>query len=91
MENPFKFHPQHHRVVTNFENKQGKVLVGTGFIYAFSLYWYSRRFFRIDQNTINAAAFAAFSLPVAYAYSKFFLSDANTEAAMMNNSKEGVF
>jgi len=44
---------------------------------------------RIDGNAVAAGAFAAFSLPAAYAYSKFFLSTAEDEAAIMNNTREG--
>ena len=50
---------------------------------------YSRRFLRVDGNGVAAGAFAAFSLPAAYAYSRFFFSSAQDEAALMNNAREG--
>lgn len=37
MENPFKFDPTNHRVVTNVNNTEQKVMVGTAALYAFSL------------------------------------------------------
>ncbi len=88
MENPYKFDPTNHRVVTNVA-PNNKVYVGTAALYAFSLYSYNRRFLRIDGNGVAAGAFAAFSLPAAYAYSRFFLSSAEDEAAQMNNAREG--
>ena len=75
--------------MTNVENRAGKVFLGTTLLYAFSLHKYNRGFFRIDGNSKNAAIFALCSLPVSYAYAKFFLDDANNEAALRNNAKEG--
>ena len=89
MENPYKFDPKNHRVVTNV-NRNNNVLFGTGVIYLSSLFLYSRRFLRVDGNGVAAGAFAAASLPAAYAYARFFLTDAETEAAKMNNQREGV-
>ena len=88
MENPYKFDAQHPRVVTNVQ-KSNTVYMATGFIYAASLYMYSRRFLRVDGNGVAAGAFAAVSLPAAYAYSRFFFSSAQDEAALMNNAREG--
>lgn len=89
MENPYKFDPKNHRVVINV-NRSNNVYLGTGALYLTSLYLYSRRFLRVDGNGVAAGAFAAFSLPAAYAYARFFLSDAETEAAKINNAREGV-
>ena len=89
MENPYTFDPAHPRVVLNVQ-RNNKVYLGTAAIYGWSLYAYSRRYLRIDGNGVAAAAFAAFSLPAAYAYARFFFSDAETEAAQMNNAREGV-
>ena len=88
MEKPFTFDPENHRVVTNVV-KNNNVLIATGAIYAFSLYKYNRRFLRIDGNGVMAGAFAAFSLPAAYAYARFMFSDPMNEAAVMNNNREG--
>ena len=63
--------------------------MGTAALYAFTLFRYNRRFMRIDGNAINFGAFALVSLPASYAYAKFFLSNAEAEAAQMNNEKEG--
>lgn len=89
MENPYKFDTKNHRVVINV-NRSNNVYLGTGALYLTSLYLYSRRFLRVDGNGVAAGAFAAFSLPAAYAYAKFFLSNAETEAARINNAREGV-
>jgi hypothetical protein len=89
MENPYKFDTKNHRVVINV-NRSNNVYLGTGALYLTSLYLYSRRFLRVDGNGVAAGAFAAFSLPAAYAYARFFLSDAETEAAKINNAREGV-
>jgi hypothetical protein len=85
MENPYKFDAVNHRVVTNMSTNQNKVYMGTAAIYGWSLYAYSRRYLRLDGNGVAAAAFAAFSLPAAYAYSRFIFSDPESEAAAMNN------
>ena len=89
MENPYKFDTKNHRVVTNI-NRNNNVLLGTGVLYFSSLFLYSRRFLRVDSNGVAAGAFAAASLPAAYAYARFFLSNAESEAALINNSREGV-
>ena len=50
---------------------------------------YNRRFLRVDGNAVAAGAFAVAALPAAYAYSRFFLSSAEEEAALLNNATEG--
>ena len=90
MENPYKFDLTNNRVVTNVINKNQNVMMGTGAFYVASLFLYSRRFLRVDGNGVAAGAFAAFSLPASYAYARYFLNDAETEAAQMNNAREGV-
>jgi hypothetical protein len=89
MENPYTFDAANHRVVTNVHSNTTKVYLTTAAIYGASLYMYSRRYLRIDGNGVAAAAFAAASLPAAYAYGRFFMSDAESEAALMNNAREG--
>ena len=93
MESPYTFDSSNHRKVLEVNGvpavQSNKVMVGTGAIYLTSLYLYSRKFLRVDGNAVTAAAFAGASLPAAYAYARFFLSDAETEAALENNAKEG--
>ena len=92
MESPYTFDPSNSRKVATLNGDEvvptNKVYIGTGALYFMSLYMYSRKFLRIDGNAVTAAAFAGASLPAAYAYARFFLSDAETEAALLNNSKE---
>jgi hypothetical protein len=92
MESPYTFDPSNSRKVHTLNGDEvvptNKVYIGTGALYFMSLYMYSRKFLRIDGNAVTAAAFAGASLPAAYAYARFFLSDAETEAALLNNSKE---
>lgn len=66
-----------------------KVHIATAALYAFSLYKYNRKYLRLDGNGVAAGAFAVAALPAAYAYARYFLSDAETEAAQMNNQREG--
>ena len=93
MESPYTFDSVNHRKVLEVNGAPAiptnKVYIGTGMLYFMSLYMYSRKFLRIDGNAVTACAFAGASLPAAYAYARFFLSDAETEAALLNNSKEG--
>ena len=92
MENPFQEDPKNQfipRVITHNVEKTPKVAVGTAALYAFTLLAYNRRFFRIDGNAVAAGAFAAFSLPASYAYARFFLSNPENEAALLNNAREG--
>lgn len=63
--------------------------MGTGALYMVSLHMYLRKYLRVDGNAVAAGAFAAASLPAAYAYARFFLSDAEEEAAHLNNQREG--
>jgi len=49
---------------------------------------YSRRYFRVNQNAPQLAAFALLSAPAALAYSRFFLDNAENEAAVRNNAAE---
>ena len=53
-----------------------------------SLAWYNKRFFRVDQNAMNFAAFTVASVPASFAYANFFLNDAVTEAGCINNERE---
>ena len=90
MESPYKFESSNPRVVTNVNFNQQKIYAGAAALYGASLYIYARKFLRIDGNAVAFGAFAACSLPASYAYAKFFLSDAENEAAHINNKREGV-
>ena len=88
---PYLFeNPSNRRIVTNIQPNWSKVYAGAGAIYLLSLQWYSRKFFRVNGNGVYLMAFAAFSLPAAYSYSKFLLSTPEEEAAYLNNQKEGA-
>ena len=93
MESPYRFDSKNSRKVLEVNGVEAvannKVYIGTSAIYLMSLYMYSRKFLRVDGNVVTAAAFAGASLPAAYAYARFFLSDPETEAALLNNSREG--
>ena len=92
METPYTFTKENPRKVDEVNGKacvaNNSVFVGAGALYLFSLFAYSRRYLRIDGNAVTAGAFAVASLPASFAYAKFFLSDAETEAALLNNDKE---
>ena len=84
---PFKFDAKNPRLVV-VKQRPGLVESATAVIFLGSLAWYNKRFFRIDQNSMNMAAFTVASIPASYAYANFFFNDAETEAACMNNAKE---
>lgn len=92
MESPYTFCTKNPRKVVEVNGEpvaaSSKVMVFTGVFYLASVYAYSRRFLRIDGNGVTAGAFALFSMPASYTYARFFFSDPETEAAVMNNSHE---
>mgnify|MGYP000082248900 CR=1 FL=1 len=92
MESPYTFCKDNKRVVLEVNGQpavhSNKVMVGAGALYLFSMYAYMRRYLRIDGNAVTAGAFAVASAPASYAYARFFLSDAETEAALLNNDQE---
>lgn len=87
MEKPFKFESKNSRVVTNIRNNSMIYGVAAG-LFLGSLYVYNRRFFRVDQNTMNLLLFTAGSAFASYQYANFFLSSGAEEAAILNNKKE---
>tara|TARA_B110000977_G_C10639890_1_gene323585 strand:+ start:27 stop:299 length:273 start_codon:yes stop_codon:yes gene_type:complete len=90
MENPFKFEdPKNPRVVTNSVIDWNKIYGGSAFLWAGSLAWYQRKYFRVNNNAVYLLAFTAFSLPASYGYAKFMLASAEDEAAAINNQAEG--
>jgi hypothetical protein len=88
MESPYRFSATNPRFVSNTRNTDAKVYGATALLYGYSLLAYNRRFLRVDGNAVAAVGFAVASLPAAYAYSRFFLSSAENEAAIKNNNQE---
>ena len=92
MESPYTFCTQNKRKVVECNGEpvvaSNKVMVAASVFYLASLYGYQRKFLRIDGNGVTAGAFALFSMPASYSYARFFFSDAEMEAALMNNSHE---
>jgi|TARA_B110000285_G_scaffold107405_1_gene122099 hypothetical protein len=92
MESPYTFCNKNPRKVLEVNGEpvsaSNKIMLGASVFYIASIYAYSRRFLRIDGNGVTAGAFALFSMPASYSYARFFFSDAETEAALMNNSNE---
>ena len=85
--NPYTFDTRNPRLVADAQ-RSSLVYTAAGVLFLGSLAWYNKRYFRIDQNAANFAAFTIGSLPASYAYSNFFLSDPVTEAACINNDRE---
>jgi|TARA_B110001450_G_scaffold251818_1_gene272480 hypothetical protein len=92
MESPYTFCSKNPRKVLEVNGEpvsaSNKIMLGASVFYIASIYAYSRRFLRIDGNGVTAGAFALFSMPASYSYARFFFSDAETEAALLNNSNE---
>ena len=92
MESPYTFCSKNPRKVLEVNGEpvaaSNKVMIAASVFYLASIYGYSRKFLRIDGNGVTAGAFALFSMPASYSYAKFFFSDAETEAALINNSHE---
>ena len=86
-EKPYKFDASNPRVVTNVE-RSNNVLYLSGAIFAASLYLYSRRTFRIDQNALNFLLFSGASGFASYQWASAFLSSPINEAGLLNNAKE---
>ena len=85
--NPFKFSDANPRLVVE-KQRSSLVYSASALIFMGSLAWYNKRYFRIDQNAVNFMAFTIASMPASYSYASFFLSDAETEAACINNDRE---
>ena len=84
---PFTYDVANPRWVTNVE-APNKVYAVAGLMFVYGMSCYQRRYFRVDGNLINFAAFTAFSAPASYAYANFFLNSAENEAAAINNARE---
>ena len=84
---PFKYDPERPRTVLECE-RPSKVYAAAGLIFAGSVMFYNKRFFRVDNNLVNFAGFTLASVPVSYSYASYFFSSANIEAGMINNQQE---
>lgn len=85
--NPYTFNANNKRVVVNNE-RPSLVYYGAAVVFAASLSFYNKRFFRKDGNMLNLFAFAAASLPASYSYASFVLSSPEIEAGLINNERE---
>ena len=84
---PYKFDAKNPRLVID-RQRPGIVYSAAGLLFLGSVAWYNKRFFRIDQNAMNFAAFTIAAVPASFAYANFALNDAVTEAAVINNERE---
>ena len=85
--NPYTFDARNPRLVAD-KQRSSLVYTAAGALFLGSLAWYNKRYFRIDQNAANFAAFTIGSLPASFAYANFALNDPITEAACINNDRE---
>ena len=85
--NPFPFDAKNPRLVANTQ-RPSMVYTAAGVLFLGSLAWYNKRYFRVDQNAANFAAFTIGSIPASFAYANFALNDPETEAACINNDRE---
>ena len=85
--NPYKFDAKNPRLVADMQ-RPSLVYTAAGVLFLGSLAWYNKRYFRIDQNAANFAAFTIGSVPASFAYANFALNDPETEAACINNDRE---
>ena len=85
--NPYTFDQKNCRLVKDCE-RPASVLYGAGALFAYSVYMYNRKIFRVDQNFMNLMGFCAVSVPMSYSYASYFLSSATIEAGLLNNQRE---
>ena len=84
---PYKFDSKNPRLVSDAQ-RPGMVYAAAGALFLYSVSWYNKRFFRIDQNAMNMVAFTIASIPASYSYANYFFNSAETEAACINNARE---
>ena len=84
---PYSFDPKNPRLVMD-KQRPSLIYTAAGVIFMGSLAWYNKRYFRVDQNAANMVAFTIASVPASFAYANFFVNDAETEAACINNDRE---
>ncbi len=88
-ESPFEYCSNNRRIVTNMEKDSNKVLLGAAAMFLYSLSWYNRRRFRVDQDVLKYTFFGIGSSFASYSWSNFIFSSADIEAATINNEREG--
>mmetsp|Transcript_24229 Transcript_24229/g.33025 ORF Transcript_24229/g.33025 Transcript_24229/m.33025 type:complete len:91 (+) Transcript_24229:20-292(+) len=86
--NPFQFDARNPRLVLNVDRSMN-VYYGAAALFVGALHMYNRKFFRVDGNFVNMLMFTGLAAPASYGYSNFFLGSELTEAALLNNEKEG--
>lgn len=84
---PYTFADSNPRLVANLE-QPSSVYPAAGLIFAASLFWYNKRYFRKDQNFMNMLGFGVASVPASYVYANYFLNDEVKEAGLINNERE---
>lgn len=84
---PFKFDSVNPRLVTNVQANNTVYYAAAG-LFLLSMRVYHRRIFRVDENSLNLAGFAAASALASYSYASFLLDSAENEAGLINNEKE---
>lgn len=84
---PYTFGESNPRLVSNV-SQPSMVLPAAGVLFAASLLWYNKRYFRKDQNFMNLLGFGVASIPASYTYANYFLNDEIKEAALQNNERE---
>ena len=87
--NPYTFSESNPRLAVSNCDRSGNVMLAAAAFFLGSVHLYNRRFFRVDGNAINMLAFTAASLPASYSYANFLFSNAEVEAAIKNNEREG--
>ena len=82
--NPFTFNSANRRIVDGVERDNRLYFAASG-IWFYSLYAYNRKYLRKNGDILGFMAFAALSVPAAYAYADLAFGSAETEAALQNN------
>ncbi len=86
-EKPYKFESSNPRIATNVEDSNN-VYYLSGAIFSASIYMYSRKKFRIDQNAFNFLLFTGASTFASYQWAATFLRSPINEAGLLNNANE---
>lgn len=84
---PFKFEGPNPRIATNVE-AHPQLYYLTGALFVGSIYLYSKRIFRVNQNFTNFALFTGASAFASYQWAATFLSSPVNEAGLINNAQE---
>ena len=86
-EKPYKFESSNPRVASNIE-QPAQLYPLAAAIFVGSIYMYSRRKFRLDQNALNFLVFTGASTFASYQWASAILSSPIIEAGLRNNAKE---